>query len=151
MQSDLSAVLHQTLAHPTLHPSNLSILPGRKSWLLHLDALILADSGNIYDALFLAAAAALRDTRVPRTRGIAYEARKGGPAVNKMLGEDVPMDDAGHSGFDTRAVKKTTDFELSDYWDEGEPLGNGEGWPVCITLNLVSHTLPIFVMFEQLQ
>jgi exosome complex component RRP42 len=28
------------------------------------------------------------------------------------------------------------DFELPDYWDEGEVLGGRERWPVCITLNI---------------
>ncbi|TDL17100.1 ribosomal protein S5 domain 2-like protein [Rickenella mellea] len=132
LQSDLSSVLQQTLSHRSLHPPNLSILAGRKSWLLHLDVVVLTDSGNIYDALFLASAAALRDTRVPRTRGIEYKAQN-----SRATEEDVPMGDAGRSGFDTRALKKSTDFELTDYWDEGEPLGKSESWPVCITLNLL--------------
>ncbi|TDL17113.1 ribosomal protein S5 domain 2-like protein [Rickenella mellea] len=116
LQSDLSSVLHQNLSHSSLHPPNLTILAGQKSWLLHLDVVVLTDSGSIYDALFLASAAALCDTPTE---------------------EDIPMGDAGQSGFDTRALKKLTDFELTDYWDEGEPLGKSESWPVCITLNLV--------------
>lgn len=30
------------------------------------------------------------------------------------------------------------DFELPDYWDDGEPLENREALPVCITYNMVS-------------
>ena len=46
--------------------------------------------------------------------------------------------DQGTSGFDTRDMARTAaDFELPDYWDEGEVLQGREKWPVCITLNLV--------------
>ncbi|KAI5117695.1 hypothetical protein M0805_007764 [Coniferiporia weirii] len=140
LQHDLTALIHDSLSHPSLHPQNLSILPGKKSWLLHLDLLVLSDNGNIHDALFLAAAAALRDTRVPRTRSIEYKARGGGgPAVvDRVVAEDVRMGEEDQSsGLDTRAVRKATDFELTDYWDEGEPLVCGGSWPVCVTLNLV--------------
>ncbi|KAF8720784.1 hypothetical protein AX14_010771 [Amanita brunnescens Koide BX004] len=41
------------------------------------------------------------------------------------------------SGFNTRRMPKATDFELRDYWDEGELLDGRERWPVCVTLNLV--------------
>ena len=69
---DYTIVLHQTLSHPSLHPSNLSILPRKKSWLLSLDVTILSDEGNAYDVVFMAARAALWDTKVPRTRGVQY-------------------------------------------------------------------------------
>ncbi|GLB40678.1 putative 3' exoribonuclease family, domain 1 [Lyophyllum shimeji] len=109
-QSDLTSLLHQTLAHPTLHPRNLGILKNKKSWLLHLDVLVLSDAGNVLDALFMAARAALWDTRVPRTRGVEYK------APTRKADEVLP------SGFETRVIQKATDFELPDYWDEGEVL-----------------------------
>lgn len=146
IQHDLTTILHTTLTHPTLHPKNLTIVPRRRSWLLHLDLLILADAGNTLDALFLAARAALWDTKVPRTRSIEYEAPqstvKGDRAfasVNETVdGEDMDVDEIVPSGFDTRAeVKRATDFELPDYWDEGEDLDGRERWPLCVTLNLV--------------
>jgi exosome complex component RRP42 len=124
----MTTILHQSLSHPSLHPPNLSILPGKKSWLLNLDLVVLADAGNVYDALFIAARAALCDTKVPRTRSIEYK------APGTKVG-DVDVE----SGLDTRHMKTTAaDFELSDYWDEGEPLGGGIQWPVCVTLNVVS-------------
>ncbi|KAK0438075.1 hypothetical protein EV421DRAFT_986594 [Armillaria borealis] len=76
--------------------------------------------GTSTDALFMAARAALCDTKVPRTRGVEYKARK-------------------DSGFDTRTAP--TDFELSDYWDEGEVLAGSDTWPVCITLNIESPSV----------
>ncbi|PBK99739.1 ribosomal protein S5 domain 2-like protein [Armillaria gallica] len=117
-QADLTALLHSTLSQH--RPPNLTILPGKKAWALHLDVLVLSDAGNLYDALFMAARAALCDTKVPRTRGVEYKARK-------------------DSGFDTRTAP--TDFELPDYWDEGEVLAGSDTWPVCITLNLESPSV----------
>ncbi|KAI0919709.1 hypothetical protein AcW1_003111 [Taiwanofungus camphoratus] len=140
LQHDLSTVFHQTLSHPSLHPTNLGILPNKKSWLLCLDVVVLADAGNVFDALFMAARAALWDTRVPRTRAIQYHTRKSAaatPSIDMEMeaeGPGVP----GRSGFDTRDIARTAaDFELPDYWDEGEVLGGREKWPVCITLNVL--------------
>lgn len=151
-QHDLTAILSDTITHPSLHPTNLNILRGKKSWLLHVDLLVLSDNGNLHDALFIAAAAALNSTRVPRTREVEYRARTrtatGGSAGALPGSEDAPMGEEGvkQSGLDTREVRKTADFELADYWDEGEPLRCAGPWPICITLNLVSpprrYTLP---------
>ncbi len=142
IQSDLTAILETTLGSASLCPTNLSILPGKKAWLVHLDALVLADDGNVFDALFLGAAAALRDTRVPRTRAIEYRANNARPPTSEDIRDD-PM--VSSSGLDTRAIPKATDFELLDYWDEGEPLvcPHGTSWPVCITLNLVRNSIPM--------
>ncbi|KAM5540018.1 hypothetical protein V8D89_006158 [Ganoderma adspersum] len=137
LQHDLTVMLQHTIAHPSLHPSNLTIIPGRRAWLLNLDAVILSDSGNVVDALFMAARAALWDTKVPRTRPVAYQA----PSTSKNAAKEHQdsMDvDQGTSGFDTRDMGRTAaDFELPDYWDEGEVLKGRERWPVCVTLNLL--------------
>lgn len=137
----MSTIVHQTLSHPSLHPPNLKILRGKKCWLLNLDIVVLADSGNIYDALFIAARAALWDTKVPRTRSVEYKAKKGGsgsmPVPGGPTSGDMDVDDDTPSGFDTRQIQNATDFELPDYWDEGEVLGGRDSWPLCITLNLV--------------
>jgi exosome complex component RRP42 len=134
----MSTLLHQTLAHPSLHPPNLGILAGKKSWLLNLDCVVLADAGNTYDALFMAARAALWDCKVPRTRAVEYKASAAPGAKAVESGEmDVDRDvEAQQSGFDTRSIARAVDFELPDYWDEGEVLGGRERWPVCITLNI---------------
>ena len=51
---------------------------------------------------------------------------------------DMDVDAEATSGFDTRKyTNKATDFELPDYWDEGEVLDGRDKWPVCVTLNLV--------------
>ena len=142
LQYDLTTILHQTFAHPSLHPSNLGILPHKKAWLLSLDLVVLADAGNALDALFMAARAALWDTKVPRTRPIQYQARRG-VAENPDAMEVEGDPSAGtRSAFDTRDMKRAAaDFELPDYWDEGEVLDGRDRWPVCVTLNLVRGPL----------
>ncbi|KAF8208144.1 ribosomal protein S5 domain 2-like protein [Mycena galopus ATCC 62051] len=145
LQHDLSTLLHQTLAHPSLHPPNLGILAGKKSWLLNLDCVVLADAGNVHDALFMAARAALWDCKVPRTRAVEYKAPASSSALGAKAAEGGEMDvdgdgdadvEAQKSGFDTRSIARAVDFELPDYWDEGEVLGGSDKWPVCVTLNI---------------
>ncbi|KAG2017575.1 cytidylyltransferase [Coprinopsis cinerea AmutBmut pab1-1] len=152
LQYDLTTIIDSTLSHSSLHPKNLTIVPGRKAWCMHLDLVVLADQGNVLDVLFLAARAAVWDTRVPRTKVVEWKARPMGGAVvgggaakdvgGKEKGKDadrMDVDDTEQptSGFDTRQLNKAVDFELPDYWDEGEPLEGSEKWPVCVTLNLV--------------
>ncbi|KIK67313.1 hypothetical protein GYMLUDRAFT_156011 [Collybiopsis luxurians FD-317 M1] len=136
LQHDLTAVIHSTLSHPSLYPKNLDIIPGKKSWLLNLDLLVMADAGNVYDALFMAARAALWDTKVPRTQKVEYKSPESLSTASDVM--DVDQDTS--SGFDTRKVSNAVDFELPDYWDEGQALNGREKWPVAITLNLVSDT-----------
>ncbi|KAJ7672526.1 ribosomal protein S5 domain 2-type protein [Mycena polygramma] len=141
LQHDMSTLLHQTLAHPSLHPANLGILAGKKSWLLNLDCVVLADAGNAHDALFMAARAALWDCKVPRTRAVEYKA-SAAPGARAVESGEMDVDDhdaeAQQSGFDTRSISRAVDFELPDYWDEGEVLGGRERWPVCVTLNIAT-------------
>ncbi|CAL1702364.1 unnamed protein product [Somion occarium] len=135
LQYDYTTVLHQILSHPSLHPKNLGIIPRRKSWLLNLDLVILSDAGNTYDAMFLAARAALWDTKVPITRAVQYQARTVGETL-RAVEESMDVEGVSPSGFDTRQIPVAADFELPDYWDEGEPLEGRDLWPVCITLNV---------------
>lgn len=44
---------------------SLGVIPGRKAWLLGLDAVVLSDDGAVLDALSIAAKAALADTVLP--------------------------------------------------------------------------------------
>ena len=101
--------------------------------------MVLSDSGNVYDALFIAARSALWDTKVPRTRSVQYQ-----PKSNVASDQDVEMAaDGSGSIFNTREVARAADFELADYWDEGGPLEIDGEWPVCVTLNLVCSTISI--------
>ncbi|KAI0287511.1 ribosomal protein S5 domain 2-like protein [Russula brevipes] len=101
LQHDYSATLHDVLSHASLRPPNLGIIPGRKAWLLTLDLMVLSDAGNVYDALFMAARAALWDTHVPRTRATIK-----GPATDFEL-EDYWDDGAVLGGRDAWPVGVT--------------------------------------------
>ncbi|KAH8827231.1 ribosomal protein S5 domain 2-type protein [Flagelloscypha sp. PMI_526] len=137
LAADLTNFVQTILGHPTLHPPDLAIIPGKKSWALHLDLLVISDSGNVYDALFMAAHSALWDLRVPRTQSIEF--RQGGSTT-----DDIEMADEVQqqkSSLDTRNLNMTaSDFELTDSWDEGAPLKGREKWPVCVTINLAPPT-----------
>ncbi|EJD55633.1 ribosomal protein S5 domain 2-like protein [Auricularia subglabra TFB-10046 SS5] len=127
LAADHTHVLHSVLGDPSLVPDTLTIIPKKKAWLLTLDLLVMADAGNIYDALFLAARIALIDTRVPRTSPIEYKA----PKHAAVGGDDMGM------GFSfKREQAAAVDFEVKDYWDEGAPLQGADTWPMCVTLNL---------------
>jgi hypothetical protein len=140
LQHDYTTVLHGALSHASLRPPNLSIIPGRKAWLLTLDLMVLSDAGNVYDALFMAARAALWDTHVPKTRAVEYRRDKG------KGGNDMDVDPESQSGLDTRSKASATDFELEDSWDEGPLLGGRDAWPICITLNLVRFSILFLVV-----
>jgi len=86
----------------------------------------------------MAARAALWDTKVPRTRAVQYRAKPYGSSSGDNMQVDPENDQETTSGFDTRQMAATAaDFELPDYWDEGETLGGREKWPVCVTLNIL--------------
>ena len=76
----------------------------------------------------------MKKKQTKTTGGIMGSVVKGGDM--DVDGEDDNDDDVT-SSFDTRQLQRAIDFELDDYWDEGEPLGGGNRWPVCITLNIV--------------
>ncbi|KAG6337179.1 hypothetical protein ID866_1893 [Astraeus odoratus] len=141
LQSDLTTLLGSVLSHPSLRPPNLVIVPGKKAWALRLDAIVFADAGNVVDCLMMASRAALWDTHVPRTRGVEY--RVPGKESARQTVDDVSMDvDQGGKGaaqslLGTREENGVADFELTDYWDEGEVLEGRESWPVCVTLNML--------------
>ncbi|KAH7888151.1 ribosomal protein S5 domain 2-like protein [Phlebopus sp. FC_14] len=142
LQSDLSTLLGSVLSHPSLRPPNLVILPGKKAWVARLDAIVFADGGNVVDCLMFACRAALWDTKVPRTRGVEYRAPERNGVKKERDPEKMDVDDQRAGGVDsglleTRDVNRVTDFELTDYWDEGEPLDGRNAWPVCVTLNLL--------------
>ena len=104
--------------------------------------MVLSDAGNIYDALFMAARAALWDTRVPRTKAVEY--KKEGPKG----GAEMDVDSEPQSGLDTRRAKApAADFELEDSWDDGAVLGGRDAWPVSVTLNMVNLP-PLLIFFS---
>jgi exosome complex component RRP42 len=85
--------------------------------------------------MFMACRAALSDTRIPKTRAVAYQWTKTSDPA------DVEMGDNFKAALRTRKQNQAADFELEDTWDEGVTLTNRDKWPICITLCVVSPTV----------
>ncbi|KZO98469.1 ribosomal protein S5 domain 2-like protein [Calocera viscosa TUFC12733] len=137
--SDLSTDLTdhlRTYLTPLLTSPQLLIIPHARRWQLAVDALVLAHSGNLHDTLFAAARSALWDLRLPRTRGVVYDAP----------GTGVGGDGSGTGSVERAGVldhmrgmgRQAVDFELEDGADEGLPLEGRDDLPVCLTMNLLS-------------
>jgi hypothetical protein len=79
--------------------------------------------GNMHDALFMAARAALWDTRMQRTRAVEYrpDTEEGGKGGNEMDVDSEPQSD-----IDTRRSKApVAGLEPEHSWDDGAVLGAG--------------------------
>lgn len=175
LQTDMTTLLSSVLSHPSLRPSNpghgrgLVVVPGIKAWAVRVDAMVLSDAGNVVDCLFLACRAALWDTRVPRTRGVEYRAPGRNPDMAANVADEdmdveadvdvgVEVDEkeertavAARSMLGTRTTTaRAADFELADYWDEGEVLEAKDVWPVCVTLNVVRRAPLVVVVVVDL-
>ncbi|KAF8342681.1 ribosomal protein S5 domain 2-type protein [Cantharellus anzutake] len=132
--ADLTALFTPILASSLTPSSQLTIVPHKRSWLLGIEAIILADDGNAIDAVMVAIRAALWDLRIPRTKGVQYVSRPtysgtytaSADAIKGILTEGKRVDPA--------------DFELEDSYDEGNPLERRDELPVCVTLNLIGST-----------
>ena len=161
IQSDLTSLLQSTFTSsddsiPAASSSRtflqqmsetLMILPGRKAWLLNLDAVVLSDGGNVHDILFMACRAALWSTRVPKTKAVEYrDTTQKRTTGEDAEGEDSEMADLWKASVQTKKATKAADFELDDYWDHGEPLAGRARCPVAVTLNIVSARLRVFTL-----
>ncbi|KAG8709827.1 hypothetical protein FRC08_017992 [Ceratobasidium sp. 394] len=119
---------------PFITPNaQFTIVPGHKSWLVHIDSLVISDDGNLADVIWMSIRGALWDLRIPRTNPVSFRARDS---------DRTHKGDAFASAVKTRhqtAGGKTGagDFELPDYWDDGEPLAERESLPICVTCNMV--------------
>ncbi|KAG8718062.1 hypothetical protein FRC09_013237 [Ceratobasidium sp. 395] len=62
---------------PYLTPSSqFTIVPGHKSWLVHIDSLVISDDGNLIDVIWMSIRGALWDLRIPRPVNKARAAYK---------------------------------------------------------------------------
>ncbi|KAF8474557.1 hypothetical protein JB92DRAFT_1896276 [Gautieria morchelliformis] len=137
LQYDLAHLLNTALAHAALRPANLTVLPVRKAWLFNLDCIVFADAGNVRDALFLVARAAMCDTLVS-VNGLSSTGRRG------ALGPGAATTMATVAGAWTRTAPGCTQGTLrtpptSSSWTTGARARRWrrDRWPMCVTLNLV--------------
>jgi exosome complex component RRP42 len=141
MSSDWSIMLSSALSASLTPSPQLSIIPQEKAWLLNIDVLVLADRGNIFDAIMIAIRGALWDLRIPRTRAVEFEAREGAKDDNGN-----PSDEIKSLLRKKKIISGDADFSLEDHGDEGEYLKNLEALPIGMTLNLVSK--PHYLLFQ---
>lgn len=138
MSADLSTMLSSALSSCLTPSPQLTIVPNKKSWLLNIDALVLADCGNIFDAILVAIRGALWDLRIPRTRGIEFEARESrDDAGNQDSMKALLKQRKGNANTKRGGAQGGAEFDLEDYWDEGEHLKMRHTLPIGMTLNLV--------------
>ena len=65
-----------------LDTASLCIVSGGPVWIVHIDAVVIEDGGNLADVLSLAVRGALATTRIPRVTGT----RRGGRGVAMQRG-----------------------------------------------------------------
>lgn len=85
--NELAALLQRTVPSG-LDLRSLCLAPGRMSWSIYVDALVLASAGNVEDALMACVRAALVSTRIPA----ASVAEDGSLEVSDDLSEAAPID-----------------------------------------------------------
>ncbi|KAG0354020.1 ribosomal protein S5 domain 2-type protein [Gamsiella multidivaricata] len=62
-----TATSRSTTSSGGINLSKLCIIPGQQCWILYIDALVMDYGGNVMDAIFMGARAAIFDTRIPKT------------------------------------------------------------------------------------
>jgi len=69
LNTQLTSVLERMLQDSNaVNLRKLCVIPGKQCWVLYVDALVLDSSGNLFDAVSLAAKAALRLTTIPAVK-----------------------------------------------------------------------------------
>ena len=139
----------------------LLIIANAKHWTIYIDLLVNSLSGgNLFDAAFAAIFAAFYDTRVPATRGVAFEA----PATLDASGNAVQgafensqgdLDQMGIKGLLKKKPKpsaagtprnasgsasKVVDFELEHSGEDGAALAGRQDLPLCITVHMLPNS-----------
>eukprot|EP00761_Pharyngomonas_kirbyi_P001491 gb/GECH01001495.1/.p1 GENE.gb/GECH01001495.1/~~gb/GECH01001495.1/.p1 ORF type:complete len:297 (+),score=58.88 gb/GECH01001495.1/:1-891(+) len=99
LNTQLAHSLHKMLNTPgAIDWQALSILSGKQCWILHVDALVLDSSGNVFDALAMATKGALANTWIPKITVFAPEEGSGGQSEIDVSDdpEDVTRLDTVH-------------------------------------------------------
>ena len=110
------------------------MVPHTRFWLLHVDVLVLSQSGgNVLDAAFAAMFCALWDTKLPRTQALRLEAPPAGDLTTKDDPAGIKFLTRGRTPAQRQTEQQeAVDFTLSDEWKDGKRLqGHGEV-PVCV-------------------
>jgi len=139
----------------------LLIIANAKHWTVYIDLLVNSLSGgNLFDAAFAAIFAAFYDTRVPTTRGVAFEApatldQEGNAVQSAFANSQGDLDQMGIKGLLKKKPKanaagtprrgagpasKVVDFELEHSGEDGAALDGRQNLPLCITVNILPNS-----------
>lgn len=139
----------------------LLIIANAKYWTIYIDILVNSLSGgNLFDAAFAAIFAAFYDTRVPATRGVAFEApatldQDGNAVQGAFSNSQGDLDQMGIKGLLKKKPKtavagsqrkgaspssKVVDFELEHNGEDGAALDGRNDLPLCITVNILPNS-----------
>ncbi|EST10072.1 Exoribonuclease, phosphorolytic domain 1 [Kalmanozyma brasiliensis GHG001] len=139
----------------------LLIIANAKHWTIYIDLLVNSLSGgNLFDAAFAAIFAAFYDTRVPVTRGVAFEApatidESGNAVQGAFANAQGDLDQMGIKGLLKKKPKgsaaatskkgsgsdsKVVDFELEHSGEDGAALDGRQNLPLCITVNILPNS-----------
>ncbi|CBQ67871.1 related to exosome complex exonuclease [Sporisorium reilianum SRZ2] len=139
----------------------LLIIANAKHWTIYIDLLVNSLSGgNLFDASFAAIFAAFYDTRVPVTRGVAFEApatldESGNAMQGAFANAQGDLDQMGIKGLlkkkpkanasvatrtGSGASSKVVDFELEHSGEDGAALDGRQDLPLCITVNILPNS-----------
>ncbi|KAJ1031596.1 hypothetical protein NDA13_001987 [Ustilago tritici] len=139
----------------------LLIIANEKYWTIYIDLLVNSLSGgNLFDAAFASIFAAFYDTRVPATRGVAFEApatldQEGNAVQGAFSNSTGDLDQMGIKGLLKKKPKNTAsgsqrkgagssskvvDFELEHSGEDGAALDGRHDLPLCITVNILPNS-----------
>ncbi|CDS02069.1 related to exosome complex exonuclease [Sporisorium scitamineum] len=159
----LSSMVNSTFS-PRSSPlplHQLLIIANAKHWTIYIDLLVNSLSGgNLFDASFAAIFAAFYDTRVPVTRGVAFEApatldESGNAMQGAFANAQGDLDQMGIKGLLKKKPKpnatgtmrngsgpnsKVVDFELEHSGEDGAALDGRQDLPLCITVNILPNS-----------
>lgn len=159
----LSSVVNSTFSPRScpLPLHQLLIIANAKHWTIYIDLLVNSLSGgNLFDAAFAAIFAAFYDTRVPATRGVAFEApatldQEGNAVQGAFSNSQGDLDQMGIKGLLKKKPKgtvgtvgrggagtgsKVVDFELEHSGEDGTALDGRQNLPLCITVNILPNS-----------
>ncbi|TKY90691.1 hypothetical protein EX895_000689 [Sporisorium graminicola] len=139
----------------------LLIIANAKHWTIYIDLLVNSLSGgNLFDAAFAAIFAAFYDTRVPVTRGVAFEApatldESGNAMEGAFANAQGDLDQMGIKGLLKKKPRanaggarrsgsgpssKVVDFELEHSGEDGAALDGRQDLPLCITVSILPNS-----------
>lgn len=163
LSGSLSSMVNATFSPRScpLPLHQLLIIANAKHWTIYVDILVNSLSGgNLFDAAFAAIFSAFYDTRIPATRGVAFEApatldESGNAVQGAFANSQGDLDQMGIKGLLKKKPKtnaasaprsgagsssKVVDFELQHSGEDGATLDGRQDLPLCITVNILPNS-----------